>query len=104
MLDSTLLHRGACKNEKSKRGIQKILSVLKLPLCRLVVFLDMNKYILTERDRGFKIFLKENYAITSDSCYLFTKKMLNMELNMKLLVLIETLDILKFTADLVNAL
>ena len=51
-----------------------ILSALKLPLCELVVFIDMETYILTE-GRHFKTFLKENYAIALDSCYLFTKKM-----------------------------
>ena len=89
----TLLQRGACKNEKSKRGIQKILSVLKLPSYRLVVFIDMNTYIVTEGDRSFKTFLKENCAVTLDSYYLFTKNILNMELNMILIVLMETLDI-----------
>ena len=51
----------------------------------------MNTY--TEVGRSFKTFLKENYAIALDSCYLFTKKMLNMKLNMILIVLMETLDI-----------
>ena len=67
----TFLYRGTCMHQKSQRGIQKILSVLKLPLCRLVVFPDMNMYILIEEDRVFKIFLKENYAIALDSCFLF---------------------------------
>ena len=48
----------------------------------------MNTYILTE-GRNFKIFLKENYAIALDSCYLFTKKMLNKEFNLILIVFIE---------------
>ena len=39
----------------------------------------MNKYILTE-GRNFKTFLKENYAIALESCYLFTKKVLSTEL------------------------
>ena len=39
-------------------------------------------YLLTEEGRSFKTFLKENYGIALDSCYLFTKKMLNMELKM----------------------
>ena len=43
--------------------------------------------------RSFKIFLKENYAIALDSCYLFTKKKLNMELNMILIVLMQTSDV-----------
>ena len=41
----------------------------------------MNLDIL-KKWRSSKSFLKENYAIALDSCYLFTKKMLNMEFNM----------------------
>ena len=41
-----------------------------------VVFIDMNRYILTE-SRNFKTFLEENYANNFDSCYLFTKVILN---------------------------
>ena len=52
--------------------MQKILSALKLILCGVVVFIDMNTY--TEVGMSFKTFLKENYAIALDSCYLFTKK------------------------------
>ena len=48
-------------------------------------------YILTERGRRFKTSFKENYAIALDSCYLFTKKMLSMLLDMILIVLMETL-------------
>ena len=44
--------------------------------------------ILTEV-RNFKIFLKENYAIALDSCYLIAKEMMNMKLNMILVVLME---------------
>ena len=36
-----------------------------------------------------KTFLNQNYAIALQSCYLFTNKMLNMELNMVLTVLME---------------
>ena len=36
--------------------------------------------------RNFKTFLGENCAVDLDSCYLCTKKMLNMELNMILLM------------------
>ena len=46
----------------------------------------MNTYILTE---GRKTFLKENYAIVLDSCYLLTNHMLNIELNVMLIVLME---------------
>ena len=45
---------------------------------------------------GLKQFWKENYAIALDSCYSFTEKMLEMELNMILIVLmvcLHTLDI-----------
>ena len=48
----------------------------------------MNTYILTE-GRNFKTFLKESYAIALDSCYIFTKKLLKMELNIMLIVFME---------------
>ena len=57
-------------------------------ICELVVFIDINTYILTE-GTNFKTLLKENYAIALDSYYLFTKKMLNMELNLILIILME---------------
>ena len=38
-----------------------ILSALKLPSCGLVVFIDMDTFILTE-GRNFRNFSKENYA------------------------------------------
>ena len=53
---------------------------LHLPTYELVVFVDMNTYILTI-GRNFKTFLKENYVIALGSCYLSTKKMLTVELN-----------------------
>ena len=31
--------------------------------CKLVVFIDMSMFIITEAGRNFKTFLKENYAI-----------------------------------------
>ena len=46
-------------------------------------------YLLTEGGRSFKTFLKENYAIALDSCYL----LLNMELDTTLIVLMEKSDI-----------
>ena len=49
--------------------------------------IDLNMHILTE-SRNFKIFLKENYTITLDSCYLFPKIILNMELKMILVACI----------------
>ena len=91
----TFLQHDSHMHLKSQRGIQKncvskfpVLSALKSPSCRLVVFIDMNTNILTE-GRNFKTFLKENYAIALDSCCLFTKEMLNMELNIILVVLLE---------------
>ena len=71
-----------------------------------MIFIDINTYILTEGTNS-KIFLKENYAIALDSCYFLTKKMLNMELNMILIVLIGVCIhhiFLNFTADLMNTL
>ena len=48
----------------------------------------MNTYIITEGS-NFKTFSKENDAIALVSCYLLTRKMLNVELNMILIVLME---------------
>ena len=45
--------------------------------CGLVVFIDMNTYILAE-GRNFKTFLKKSYAVALDSYYLFTKNLLKM--------------------------
>ena len=44
-----------------------------VPSCVVVIFVDMNSYIPTE-GRNLKTFWKQNYAITLDSCNLFTKK------------------------------
>ena len=38
-----------------------------------MVFLDTNTYILIE-DRNFKTYMKENYGITLDNCYVFTEE------------------------------
>ena len=46
----------------------------------------MNTYILTE-GKNLETFLKENYTIALESCYLFVKEMLRMKLNMILIVL-----------------
>ena len=86
---STFLHhRGASMHQKSREGTQKkfvwefpVPSALKISLCGLVVFIDMNMYILRE-GRNFKTFLKENYAIALDS-----KIILNMKLNMTLIII-----------------
>ena len=48
----------------------------------------MNTSILIE-SRNFKAFLKENYPVVLDSCYLFTKKIMNMELNTVSIVFME---------------
>ena len=67
-----------------------ILSALKFPSCGIVGFINMDSFILTEgRTRNFKALPKENYPIVLDHCYIFTKKMLNIELKMMLTVLIE---------------
>ena len=55
----------------------------------------MNTYILTEEGRSFKTFLKEDYATALNSSCLFTKNMLNMELNIIWIVIMDTLDILE---------
>ena len=39
------------------------------------------EHIYSSEGRDFKTSLKENYAIGLDSCHLFTKKVLNMQLN-----------------------
>ena len=69
---------------KSQQSIQKnyvsefpILPALKLPLCGLVVFVDMNTYILIE-GKNFKTFLQENDVIAMDhSMYFLAKVNLN---------------------------
>ena len=65
-----------------------IFSAVKLPSCELLVFIDMNTFILIE-GTNLWTFLKKNYGIALDSYYMFTKKMLNMEFNMMLIVLVE---------------
>ena len=44
-------------------------STSRLPSCVVVIFIDMNAYILKE-GTNFQKFLKETYAIALDSCYL----------------------------------
>ena len=61
------------RHTKNCAPVFAIVSVLKLPLCGLVVFIDINTYILTG-GKNLKIFLQENYTIVLDNCYLFTKK------------------------------
>ena len=57
-------------HEKLFTRISNSFSSKLLPSSVLVIFIDMNAYILTER-RNFKTFWKENYAVGSDSCYVF---------------------------------
>ena len=84
-------------------------TALNLPSYGLVVFIDMNMYILVE-GMFSKTFLEENYPVSSNNCYLFIKKIVNMELSMMLIVLMELtcirskLYFLNFTADLMNIL
>ena len=65
--------------QKSNDGTEKlcniieILSALELSSCGLVVFTDMSTFILTECS-NFKIFLKDNYAVTLGSCYYLPNK------------------------------
>ena len=64
--------RGARMPQKSQQGIQKN-CIPEFPILSNsfpLFFTDMNMYILTE-GRDFKKFLRENYAIALDSCYLF---------------------------------
>ena len=76
----------------SQQGTGKKLSTEYLIVSALHVgwwfLLNMNTYILTE-GTNFKTFLKENYPIDLDSCYIFTNNMLNLELKMMLIVLME---------------
>ena len=69
IMESLFLQHGVCMHEKSQQSIQK--SCVPEFLYGLVVFIDMNTYILTE-GKDFKAFLKQNYAITLERCYLFT--------------------------------
>ena len=75
----------ACLHRKSEQSTHKnsapeflVLSILnELSSCGLVGFID---------SRNFKTFLIENYVITLINCYMFTKKLMNMGLNMVLVV------------------
>ena len=74
---------------KSQHGTQKncapkflILAALKLFSCAFF----------------FKTLLKENYVIALDSCYMFTQKTWNMELNMALIA--HSIDIPDFYSSL----
>ena len=80
---------------KTSRRHANFFWTLKLLLCGPVTFknyinLHENTYLLTEGGRSFKTFLRKNYIIVLDSCYLFTKKCLTWNW--------------KFTADLMNTM
>ena len=64
----------------------------------------MNMYILKE-GRNSKTFLKENYAIVSDSCYLHISYKYvehGIEHDIECLQSLHTLDIPELSADLIN--
>ena len=80
-------HSVGIMHQKSQQGIQKnfvsefsVLSALKLRLCEIMAFADMNMCILIE-GRHLKTFVNENYAIVT---YLVKKC-----LNIILIVLLE---------------
>ena len=78
-------------HQKSQQSRQRHCApelTLKSPSFGLVVFINMDIYKLTW-DTNFKTFLKERHPIGSDSCYIFIKNMLNMDLKMMLIVLME---------------
>ena len=52
---------------------------------RILIYIDMNTYILTE-GKNFNVFLHERFAIAFHSCYLFTEENLNIDSDMILIV------------------
>ena len=74
-----------------------ILSALNYYLHVYLWFLEIWTITYLQKEGiNFKIFWKENYAIALNSCCLFTKKLLNMELNIILcLWSLHALDILE---------
>ena len=66
----------------------EFLSPLKSPSYKLVIFIVINSYILTE-NKSFKTFLEKNKTIASGSFYIFTKKMSNLDFKMMLIVRVE---------------
>lgn len=52
---------------------------------RILIYIDMNTYILTE-GKNFNVFLHERFAIAFHSCYLFTEENLNIDSDMTLIV------------------
>ena len=65
IMGSLFLQHSVCMHGKSQQSTQK--SCVREFLYGLVVFIDMNICILTER-RDFKAFLKQNYAVTLERC------------------------------------
>ena len=81
---------------KSQQGTQKsfapeflILLALKLPSRGLVVFINMNTYVLYTEGTNLRTSLKESYPIGLGSYYIFTKNMLNLELKVRLILLMK---------------
>ena len=64
----------SARRQKSFISEFPILSILRLHLWELVVFIGIDLHILIEIS-NFKTLLKENYAVALNSRYLFTKKM-----------------------------
>ena len=101
----------------NKQDIQKecvpafpvLLALKKLPSYVLVVFIDINaSYILTYRRKEFQNIIEKKLCNCFGSCYLFTEKMLNMELSMNDIGSAYGVCIhytfLNFIADLMNTL
>ena len=78
-------------------------SALKLTSCELVVFIDMNAYILIE-GRSFKTILKENYAVALNSCYLFIEHEIENDADSAAYGVCIQYTFLKFTAISMNTL
>ena len=78
---STLLHLGgALMHQKSQQTRHT------KNLCTRTS--GIYEHVYTYRRKEFQNISKENYTVALDSCYLFTKRMLNIWLNMILLVII----------------
>ena len=63
-----------------------ILLALKLPPCGLVVFINMNTYILYTDGTNLRTSLKESYPIGLGSYYIFTENMLTLALKVMLIL------------------
>ena len=87
-VSSRCMHGTKSLTRHTKKVCFKIFRSFSPKITFMWTFTDMNTYKLTE-GRNFKILLKANYTAALDSCYMFTKKTLNIELNIMLIVLIE---------------